>query len=84
MIWKTNRALWLRSLSVARMTKGLPSSPRTTLLTGAASLISPTYLLKGKRKIKRKKKKKEDTVAKEEKLHIKPLKAIICFQYPTQ
>lgn len=26
------------------MTRGLPSSPRTTLLTGAASLIVPTYL----------------------------------------
>lgn len=48
-IWNTNRALWLRSLSVAWMTRGLPSSPRTTLLTGAASLIAPTYLLRWKR-----------------------------------
>lgn len=44
MIWNTKRALWLRSLSVAWMTKGLASSPRTTLLTGAASLTLPTYL----------------------------------------
>lgn len=45
-IWNTSRALWLRSLSVAWMTRGLPSSPRTTLLTGAASLMAPTYLLR--------------------------------------
>lgn len=45
MISNTNRALWLRSLSVAWMTKGLPSSARTTLLIGAASLTTPIYLL---------------------------------------
>lgn len=49
-IWNTNRALWLRSLSTAWMTRGLPPSPRTTLLTGAASLIAPTYLLRGKKR----------------------------------
>lgn len=38
------------------MTRGLPSSPRTTLLTGAASLIAPTYLLRSK----------EDTAIKKE------------------
>ena len=48
-IWNTNRELWLRSLSVALMTRGFPSSPRTTLLTGAASLIAPTYLLRLKK-----------------------------------
>lgn len=44
-IWNTSSALWLRSLSVAWMTRGLPSSPWTTVLTGAASLMTPTYLL---------------------------------------
>lgn len=46
MIWNTNRALWFRSLSVAWMTRGFPSSPKTTVLTRAASLITPTYLLR--------------------------------------